>query len=70
MKSLPVATDDQFSVGRLQGDIQSLDVDLVKSAANWLKTKLDLTIFGFDVVVSDTSSSLPDILFLAYTLHE
>ncbi|XP_018676593.2 inositol-tetrakisphosphate 1-kinase 6-like isoform X3 [Musa acuminata AAA Group] len=53
LKSLPVATDDQFSVGRLQGDIQSLDVDLVKSAANWLKTKLDLTIFGFDVVIQE-----------------
>nr|XP_018676593.1 PREDICTED: inositol-tetrakisphosphate 1-kinase 6 isoform X3 [Musa acuminata subsp. malaccensis] len=53
LKSLPVATDDQFSVGRLQGDIQSLDVDLVKSAANWLKTKLDLSIFGFDVVIQE-----------------
>ncbi|URD77644.1 Inositol 1, 3, 4-trisphosphate 5/6-kinase [Musa troglodytarum] len=53
LKSLPVATDDQFSVGRLQADIQSLDVDLVKSAANWLKTELDLTIFGFDVVIQE-----------------
>ncbi|URD77638.1 Inositol 1, 3, 4-trisphosphate 5/6-kinase [Musa troglodytarum] len=53
LQSLPVATDDQFSVGRLQADIQSLDVDLVKSAANWLKTELDLTIFGFDVVIQE-----------------
>ncbi|URD84385.1 Inositol 1, 3, 4-trisphosphate 5/6-kinase [Musa troglodytarum] len=30
LKSLPVATDDQFSVGRLQADIQSLDVDLIQ----------------------------------------
>ncbi|WOL17888.1 inositol-tetrakisphosphate 1-kinase 6 isoform X1 [Canna indica] len=55
LKSLPVAKDDQFSGGRLTSNTQSLDVDLVNSAANWLKTKLDLTIFGFDVVIQEDS---------------
>lgn len=31
---------------------QNLDLDLVTDAANYLRSVLDLTIFGFDVVVS------------------
>ncbi|KAG6503368.1 hypothetical protein ZIOFF_035680 [Zingiber officinale] len=54
LKSLPVATDDQFSVDRLKGG-KELDVDLVNSAASWLKIKLDLTIFGFDLVIQEDS---------------
>lgn len=60
LKSLPVATDDQLSVGRLK-DGKELDVDLVNRAANWLKIKLDLTIFGFDLVVSNHSLSVNSI---------
>lgn len=30
----------------------SLNLDLVTDAAKWLSERLDLTIFGFDVVVS------------------
>ncbi|KAK9664955.1 hypothetical protein RND81_14G079700 [Saponaria officinalis] len=46
LKSLPTAEKNQF------GD-ESVDLELVKDAANWLRRKLDLTIFGFDVVVQD-----------------
>jgi len=31
---------------------EALDLELVKTAANYLRRKLGLTIFGFDVVVS------------------
>ncbi|KAG6506751.1 hypothetical protein ZIOFF_032080 [Zingiber officinale] len=54
LKSLPVATDDQFSVDRLKGG-KELDVDLVNRAASWLTIKLDLTIFGFDLVIQEDS---------------
>lgn len=60
LKSLPVATDDQLSVGRPK-DGKELDADLVNRAANWLKIKLDLTIFGFDLVVSNHSLSVNSI---------
>lgn len=46
LKSLPVAK------GQLNDDDHRLDLELVKDAADWLRRTLDLTIFGFDVVVS------------------
>ncbi|GFP82818.1 inositol-tetrakisphosphate 1-kinase 4 [Phtheirospermum japonicum] len=47
LKSLPVATE------QLNADNHQIDVELVKDAAHWLRGKLDLTIFGFDVVVQE-----------------
>ncbi|KAH6801669.1 hypothetical protein C2S51_033115 [Perilla frutescens var. frutescens] len=47
LKSLPVAKE-QLSV-----DDHKLDLELVKDAADWLRRILDLTIFGFDVVVQE-----------------
>ncbi|KAL6501126.1 hypothetical protein OROHE_025323 [Orobanche hederae] len=47
LKSLPVATE-QLDTGNHQ-----IDLELVSDAAHWLRKKLDLTIFGFDVVVQE-----------------
>lgn len=49
LKSLPTATENDF------GDEAQIkfDFELVKRAAKWLQKKLDLTIFGFDVVVQE-----------------
>ena len=44
LKSLPTSEKNEI------GDA-AVDLELVKNAANWLRRKLDLTIFGFDVVV-------------------
>lgn len=46
LKSLPTAQDGQKVSG------EHVDVGLVTDAAAWLRKMLDLTIFGFDVVVS------------------
>uniref|UniRef100_A0A803M5I4 inositol-1,3,4-trisphosphate 5/6-kinase n=1 Tax=Chenopodium quinoa TaxID=63459 RepID=A0A803M5I4_CHEQI len=46
LKSLPTAEKNQY------GD-EAVDLELVKNAANWLREKLDLTIFGFDVVIQE-----------------
>uniref|UniRef100_A0A803KTX7 inositol-1,3,4-trisphosphate 5/6-kinase n=1 Tax=Chenopodium quinoa TaxID=63459 RepID=A0A803KTX7_CHEQI len=46
LKSLPTAEKNQF------GD-EAVDLELVKNAANLLRGKLDLTIFGFDVVIQE-----------------
>ncbi|KAK9664946.1 hypothetical protein RND81_14G079100 [Saponaria officinalis] len=46
LKSLPTAEKNQFGE-------EAVDLELVKDAANWLRRKLNLTIFGFDVVVQD-----------------
>ncbi|KNA04833.1 hypothetical protein SOVF_196020 [Spinacia oleracea] len=46
LKSLPTAENNKF------GD-EVVDLELVKNAAHWLRRKLDLTIFGFDVVIQE-----------------
>lgn len=46
LKSLPTSSEDPSA------DSNHFDLALVTDAANWLARKLDLTIFGFDVVVS------------------
>lgn len=61
LKSLPVADVDLTPKGRQQ----FLNVELVTNAANWLRRKLELTIFGFDVVVS-----LPNQVFLYFFLTD
>ena len=51
LKSLP--TDQNYGDGNCSKATNScVDLDLVTDAANWLRGVLDLTIFGFDVVVS------------------
>ncbi|MED6160987.1 hypothetical protein PIB30_056436 [Stylosanthes scabra] len=46
LKSLPIG---DFSVTRRE----SIDIKLVIDAANWLRRRLQLTIFGFDVVIQE-----------------
>lgn len=50
LKSLPVDKDNQQK--SQDEDNKRIDHELVTDAANWLRRVLDLTIFGFDVVVS------------------
>ena len=54
LKSLPTAKEDQhYGDGNFSEATNScVDLDLVTDAANWLRGVLDLTVFGFDVVVS------------------
>ncbi|KAI3470445.1 hypothetical protein Pfo_027108 [Paulownia fortunei] len=47
LKSLPVAKE------QLSADNHQIDFELVNDAAVWLRRTLDLTIFGFDVVVQE-----------------
>ncbi|KAH7572712.1 hypothetical protein JRO89_XS03G0001600 [Xanthoceras sorbifolium] len=50
LKSLPIDTESGHSGDVTSFKVDDLDLGLVKDAANWLAGKLDLTIFGFDVV--------------------
>ncbi|OMO80670.1 Inositol-tetrakisphosphate 1-kinase [Corchorus capsularis] len=52
LKSLPTATGNQHS----GCENLSLDLGLVKEAAEWLRRMLGLNIFGFDVVIQEGSS--------------
>uniref|UniRef100_A0A0E0M3H3 Inositol-tetrakisphosphate 1-kinase 6 n=1 Tax=Oryza punctata TaxID=4537 RepID=A0A0E0M3H3_ORYPU len=54
LKTLPVATKEQLLQNRVQ-DSKLLDINLVEEAAKLLKELLGLTIFGFDVVVQESS---------------
>ncbi|KAK6144827.1 hypothetical protein DH2020_021647 [Rehmannia glutinosa] len=47
LKSLPVAKE------QLNADNHQIDLELVNDAAHWLRRTLDLTLFGFDVVVQE-----------------
>eukprot|EP00262_Sarcandra_glabra_P019769 TRINITY_DN7604_c0_g2_i1.p1 TRINITY_DN7604_c0_g2~~TRINITY_DN7604_c0_g2_i1.p1 ORF type:complete len:188 (+),score=45.92 TRINITY_DN7604_c0_g2_i1:37-564(+) len=57
LKSLPTAEKDLSSGSGFCSKVneQSLDLALVTDAANWLRRRLDLTIFGFDVVIQESS---------------
>lgn len=46
LKSLPVDSANQ-------NPVSEIDLELVTEAATWLRKKLDLTIFGFDVVIQE-----------------
>lgn len=52
MKSLPVATENKQLCNKDHAGNQEIDLELVTDAANWLGKILELTIFGFDLVVS------------------
>ncbi|XP_057957077.1 inositol 1,3,4-trisphosphate 5/6-kinase 4 isoform X2 [Malania oleifera] len=57
LKSLPIDKENQ-NVGDgvcSKDSNQFIDLDLVTDAAIWLRRRLDLTIFGFDVVVQEGS---------------
>ncbi|KAL5703472.1 inositol-1,3,4-trisphosphate 5/6-kinase [Ranunculus cassubicifolius] len=49
LKSLPIAAKKKSD------DDDYLDVELATEAANWLRKKLSLTIFGFDIVIQQGS---------------
>ncbi|KAL7176681.1 hypothetical protein ACSBR2_030098 [Camellia fascicularis] len=50
LKSLPTAKEKQ-----LMADHQQINLELVTDAACWLRRMLDLTIFGFDVVIQENT---------------
>lgn len=52
LKSLPIDNENRNS-GDLISCKVDLDLELVKDAAKWLAKTLDLTIFGFDVVIQE-----------------
>ncbi|KZV50094.1 inositol-tetrakisphosphate 1-kinase 4-like [Dorcoceras hygrometricum] len=47
LKSLPTSKE------QINSDNHQIDFEMVTAAADWLRRTLDLTIFGFDVVVQD-----------------
>lgn len=56
LKSLPIdKKDQQVEDGVSNGGVQQLDLELVTDAANWLRNVLNLTIFGFDVVIQEAT---------------
>lgn len=56
LKSLPIAKDgEQFEGVCSMVKNWSIDIGLMTDAASWLRNKLDLTIFGFDVVIEEGS---------------
>lgn len=64
LKSLPVAKE------QLNADDHKIDFELVKGAADWLGRTLDLTIFGFDVVVSNEFFVCNNLIFPNLSLNE
>lgn len=53
LKSLPI-TNDRGEASENNNE-EKIELELVTNAANWLRTRLNLTIFGFDVVVQEGS---------------
>ncbi|KAF2298700.1 hypothetical protein GH714_025433 [Hevea brasiliensis] len=53
LKSLPTSTEQSRSEDPSVANSHHFDLGLVTDAANWLARKLDLTIFGFDVVIQE-----------------
>ncbi|XP_004287182.1 PREDICTED: inositol 1,3,4-trisphosphate 5/6-kinase 4 [Fragaria vesca subsp. vesca] len=55
LKSLPTSKPNPNSVDNnsLKATEHCIDLELVSSAANFLMRKLDLTVFGFDVVIQE-----------------
>ncbi|KAA8532181.1 hypothetical protein F0562_006677 [Nyssa sinensis] len=54
LKSLPTEKTLNFRDGDFHGvNDQHIDLGLVTDAASWLRRMLDLTIFGFDVVIQE-----------------
>ncbi|CAA6668157.1 unnamed protein product [Spirodela intermedia] len=55
LKSLPIEKEELPSKRESVAHTYSLDIDLINNAADWLRRYLDLTIFGFDVVIQEGS---------------
>ncbi|XP_057420831.1 inositol 1,3,4-trisphosphate 5/6-kinase 4 [Lotus japonicus] len=55
LKSLPTADSVKDSGASSHGltNDESIDIKLVTDAANWLRRRLHLTVFGFDVVIQE-----------------
>ncbi|CAK9137468.1 unnamed protein product [Ilex paraguariensis] len=55
LKSLPTSKTNQHSRDEDHHNVsdQCIDLQLVTDAANWLRRMLDLTVFGFDVVIQE-----------------
>ncbi|XP_047313408.1 inositol 1,3,4-trisphosphate 5/6-kinase 4 [Impatiens glandulifera] len=53
LKSLPTSNESQQHC--VESSENNMELELVTNAANWLRTTLNLTIFGFDVVVQEGS---------------
>ncbi|KAF2288258.1 hypothetical protein GH714_005348 [Hevea brasiliensis] len=53
LKSLPTSIEQSRSEDPSVANSHHFDLGLVTDAANWLARKLDLTIFGFDVVIQE-----------------
>ncbi|XP_065860869.1 inositol 1,3,4-trisphosphate 5/6-kinase 4 isoform X2 [Euphorbia lathyris] len=64
LKSLPTTKEQSSSGDSLT--TSCFDLDLVTEAAHWLARKLDLTIFGFDVVIQEgtTDHVIVDVNYL------
>jgi hypothetical protein len=67
LKSLPTSTGHSTGADSIKTNVNSFDLELVTDAANWLARKLDLTIFGFDVVVSNASLTTYLLQFASFT---
>lgn len=57
LKSLPIVNESQQHLEGKSSDKKNknINIELVQNSANWLQSVLDLSIFGFDVVVEDKS---------------
>ncbi|GAV67153.1 Ins134_P3_kin domain-containing protein [Cephalotus follicularis] len=55
LKSLPTGNQHSGDGISFKANDKSVDLGLVTEAANWLRKMLDLTIFGFDVVIQEGS---------------
>lgn len=56
LKSLPTSKENQHQEdGNCQNANHEIDIQLVTDAACWLQRMLDLTIFGFDVVIQENT---------------
>ncbi|KAG7017175.1 Inositol 1,3,4-trisphosphate 5/6-kinase 4, partial [Cucurbita argyrosperma subsp. argyrosperma] len=57
LKSLPIVNESQQHLEGKSSDKKNknINIELVQNSANWLRSVLDLSIFGFDVVVEDKS---------------
>ncbi|KAG5530348.1 hypothetical protein RHGRI_025327 [Rhododendron griersonianum] len=56
LKSLPTSKENQnHGDGNCQNANHEMDIQLVTDAACWLRRMLNLTIFGFDVVIQENT---------------
>lgn len=68
LKSLPIANESQQHLEGKSSDNKNKDIniELVQNSANWLRRVLGLSIFGFDVVVSNSSSAASSLSLFCF----